>query len=97
MRRIQTVDVSKTESMFVLAEYLFFKLSLSNTYAIDQSASTCTKGTLLCQCRFCRPNPASFGLGDTSIGELSRNTIGTFGVHVTNTSTRRCILKKKQV
>lgn len=91
LRRIQTVDVSKTESMVVLAEYLFFKLSLSDTYTIDQSAKYMYKETLLCHCGFCKPNHASSGLGDTSIGELSQNTIGIYGEHVTNTG--RCIFK----
>lgn len=91
LRRIQTVDVFKTESMFVLAEYLFYKLSLSDIYTIDLSTKYMYKGTLHCQCGFFKPNHASSGFADTSIGELSHNTISTYGVHVTNTCT--CIFK----
>lgn len=49
LRRIERAEVSKTESVVVLAEQLFCKLSLSLIhYMFDQSAQY--KGTLLYQC-----------------------------------------------
>lgn len=56
--------------MVVLAEHFFRKLSLSDTYTIDNDSAN-YKNIYVCKCGSCKLGRLSSCFDDTSIGELS--------------------------
>jgi hypothetical protein len=61
------MGVSETELMSVLAEHLFSRLSLSDTYTMDHFAKY--KDISLCKCGSCKPESLAANFDDTSIGK----------------------------